>query len=151
MRLGTIRELAALILIAGHLLAVALIFGRLHDWANSTERLELVLILSPLTGLFALAGVRHILGTERRRRSTAKVTAAFGIVAVGLPLIFCGFILYTIWVFPYGVAADLDSLRLTLAASEAGLGALIGAVAEKLFGADMAALRDEVEASHRSQ
>lgn len=141
MKLGTVRELAALVLIAGHLIAVGLIFAKLNAWADAAQRLELVLILSPLTGLFALAGIRHVLGTSKRTRSRAGVTPAFGVVAIGLPLCFTGFIIYAIAAFPGGVASDLDGLRMTIAASEAALGALIGAVAEKLFGTDLKELR----------
>jgi hypothetical protein len=147
MRLARVRDVTALVLIAGHLLAFALIFTRMHRYlAEASDKLELVLILSPLTGLFALAGVRHFLADDGSpQRSQARVTAGFALTAIGIPLFFTGFINYTLFVYPFGVAEDPKSLRLALAGSEAGLGALLGAVAEKLFGVNIAELRKEIE------
>lgn len=144
MLLRHVRNAAAAVLVVGHLVAVALVFTRLHAYlATAAEKVELVLILAPLTGLFALAGVRHILSNPAGSRSRAKASASFALVAVGIPLAFVGFIIYTLSVYPFGVAEDPDSLRMTLAATEAALGAMLGAVVEKLFGEDMDELRKE--------
>ena len=105
-----------------------------------------------MTGLFALAGLRHVLGTgaNRRQRSRARVRPAFAAVALGLPVAFIGFIVFVLMAFPHGVASDIDSLRITLSATEVALGAMLGAVAEALFGSDLDEMRRE-EAGSRAQ
>ena len=105
-----------------------------------------------ILGLFALAALRHVLGTgaNRRQRSRARARPVFTVVALGLPLAFIGFILFVLLAFPHSVASDIDSLRITLSATEVALGAMLGAVAEALFGSNLDEAR-RAEAQVRSR
>ncbi|QHQ34831.1 hypothetical protein [Algicella marina] len=145
MRKQVVRDAVAMILIFGHLIAMGLIFTRMHAYlGTAAEKLELALILSPLTGLFALAALRHVLDSESRRKSRAKSNGAFAAIVLLVPACFVGFIIYTLLAYPFGVAEDLASLRMTLAATEVALGAMMGLIAERLFGVDLAELRKDI-------
>ena len=150
MTLRSIRDVSALILIVGHASAIMLVFFRLQGYfENVEERMEIVLILSPLTGLFALAALKNILSSAHATSRGSPVRFAFAFSCVGIPIIFVALIIYTIIRYPFGIADSPQSLRMTLSAIEVALGGLIGAVSERLFGADIESLRKEEAARVR--
>ena len=148
LRLSHVRDIAASILVLGHLVAIFLVFVHLHAYfETAAEKLEIVLILSPLTGLFALAGLKSILSQPERRHSSSdasRTTAVFAIAAISIPAALIGFVIYAILAYPFGAASDPTSLRMTLASVEVALSALVGAVAETLFGVDLKKLKKDL-------
>jgi chromate transport protein ChrA len=142
MTLRSVRDTSALILIAGHILAIMLVFMRLQQYFERVEeRMEIVLILSPLTGLFALAALKDILNSAHTADPKVPVRFAFAFACLGIPSVFTSVIIYTILRYPFGIADSPQSLRLTLSAVEVALGGLIGAVSDRLFGVNISSLR----------
>lgn len=132
----SIATLFSLILVGGHILAIALVFLELHEYLpQAAEKLEIVLILSPITGVFAVAGVNHILSKPGGGPAGRKVTFAYSVVTLLLPAFLIFFICFTLISYPFGIASDLESLRITISSIEVALGAMVGAIANKLFGA----------------
>jgi len=134
MRLSTVRDIASIILIFGHILAISLVFFVLHDYFSAAaDKMEIALILSPLTGLFAIAGLKSIFNHPEIEGKSKKVSVAFSLVSIGIPLSFIAMIITTIGMYPFGIASDPQSLKITLSCIEVGLGGLLGLLSEKLF------------------
>lgn len=149
MKLKSIREIVAIVLIFGHLIAIGLVFFKLKDYFRDiSDRLEFVFILAPITGLYAVAALKYILRSPEKTSDDAvsniKVSSSFALTTTSIPIVFTAFILYTLYTYPFGVANDPKSLRMTISAVEAGIGILLGLVAETLFSVDLKEVRKSV-------
>ncbi|ELY5145827.1 hypothetical protein SM738_004483 [Vibrio vulnificus] len=134
MKLNTVRDIASLTLIFGHILAIGLVFFVLHDFfSDAADKMEIALILSPLTGLFAVAALKSIFNHQDLPEESNHVGFALATVSIGIPVTFIGMIIITIWMYPFGIASDPQSLKITLSCIEVGLGSLLGLLSEKLF------------------
>ncbi|MCM2476603.1 hypothetical protein HGO38_24460 [Rhizobium sp. CG5] len=150
MRHDSIKGMVATVLVAGHITAIILVFTHLHAYLASTaEKLEIVLILSPLTGLFALAAVKHVMRNPEIKAASRRVSSSYAAISVGIPVVFVGFVIYAIVAYPFGIAEDPQSLRMALAAVEVALGAMLGAIVESLFDTNLKELKKEVKTSER--
>lgn len=133
MKLEFARNGAATIILFTHLAAILYVFFGKSAVLELSERIEIVLLLSPLTGVFALAAVRHVMTEARRRRSRRKVSYTFAFFALGIPAIFGALILFCIATYPEGFEGSIERLRITLSAIEVVIGGLIGAISDELF------------------
>ncbi|CAK1830583.1 hypothetical protein BCT35_22775 [Vibrio lentus] len=144
MKLNNVRDIASLILIFGHILAIALVFFVLHDFFSAAaDKMEIALILSPLTGLFAIAALKSIFNNAEVNAKPKIVSVAFASVSIGIPLCFIAMIITTIAMYPFGIASDPQSLKITLSCIEVGLGGLLGLLSEKLFDVNVKTLAAE--------
>lgn len=151
MTINTVRNSTAMVLVLGHIVAILLVFMLLGDYfERMDEKLEIVLILSPLTGLFALAALKHVLASKGVLGRSRRVETVYATFCIGIPLIFVSFVIYTIARYPFGVAESPQGLRMTLAAIEVALGGLLGTIAEHLFQADLKELKSSESARVRT-
>ena len=150
MKIESVRVLAAMILIFGHLAAVALVFFHLHSYFRDvTEKLEIVFILTPITGLLAAASLKYVLANSVRvvakNNTEPEISSdAFAVTTIGLSTLFVAFIIYLIASYPFGIASDPTSLRMSISMGEIALGGMLGLVVEKLFSVNLAELRKEL-------
>ena len=151
MNKSTVRSITGVGLVLGHVVAFLLIFYRLDSYTPSLEaKLGLILAIAPITGAFALAATRYIISAQSRsqpqshRKGIEKYDYSFGILAILLPLGFVFLIVLELWLYPYGVSSNLDSLRLSLGMMETGLGLVVGAFVEELFGIKLKSIIEEV-------
>ena len=66
--------------------------------------MELVLILSPITGVFAIAVLKNVLDEQKVKIEEDAVSNAFAIFSISIPAIFVALIIYIIATYPFGVA-----------------------------------------------
>ncbi|MBX3575655.1 MAG: hypothetical protein KF723_00500 [Rhizobiaceae bacterium] len=142
MRRTVVRDIAAATLVFGHITAIVLVFVFLHDYFRLIqEKIEIVLILSPITGVFAVAALKNVMSEPAPRELQDAVGVSFTMFSIGIPAVFIVFICYIIVSYPFGIADSPQALRITLSAVEVALGALVGIVAEKLFSGNIEEIR----------
>lgn len=133
MKLDTVRNLAATILLSTHIGAMLFVFFGKAGVLEMAERVEIVLLLSPLTGFFALMAVKHVISEQGRLPSDITVSNTFVLFALGIPSVFGGLIIYSVASYPSGFDGNVEQLRITLSAIEVIIGGLIGVIADELF------------------
>ncbi|TWB04491.1 hypothetical protein [Bradyrhizobium stylosanthis] len=97
-----------------------------------------ILILCPVTAIYALAFVREVLrfmfvGSADKDDSRA-VTLSFVLVSVLFTVVFSIGVIYSIYKFSIGTTMTPDDLKERLAWIETGLGGFMGLIVETLFG-----------------
>ncbi|CZF77199.1 hypothetical protein GCE9029_00066 [Grimontia celer] len=134
MKKSIVRDLAATILIFGHILAISLVFFVLHDYfSEASEKMEIALILAPLTGFFATAALKSIFNNQNGEYEKKTVSLTFSLVVIFIPLVFIAMIVACILLYPFQIASDPQSLKITISAIEVALGGLLGLISEELF------------------
>ena len=138
MKLSRLKDTIGFTLVGLHLLAIGLAFALLQPLMEPESFRVTVLILSPVTAIYALAYLREVAKNflvEQGQLSPPQfVTPQFAILAVLFTLAFSVGIIYTIYDFSRGNIASADNLKASLATIETALGAFLGLIIETLFG-----------------
>jgi hypothetical protein len=133
MRVNVVRNTLAACLILGHIGAIFLLFFRLGKFFETEEIVQIILMLSPLTGFYATAVVKFYSENAELPAESTKINAMFGIICFTLCLAFQFAIFYAIFDFPFGTIRSKDGLRAVFSGIETALGVLLGIVVTKLF------------------
>jgi hypothetical protein len=133
MNIGLVRNGLAACLILGHIGAVFLLFFRLGSYFETDELVQIILMLSPLTGLYATAVVTFYSATAEAPPEVKKINAMFGVISFILCLAFLIAIFYAIFDFPFGVIKSKEAFKTVLTGIQTALGVLLGIVVTKLF------------------
>ena len=120
-------------LVLGHIGAIFLLFIRLGHYFDLNEVVQVILILSPLTGLFATAVVKFYSDTADLPPSTIVVNPMFGLICFTLCIAFLLAIFYVIFDFPFGIIRGKEEFKTAIAGIQTALGVLLGVVVTKLF------------------
>jgi hypothetical protein len=119
-----------------HVVAVALI-ARATRFHDVTELIGSILIVAPITLVYASAFVRYVVqnATPARGSAAAEMFDAMAAsVMYIVVLVFCVSLLYVVIRFAFLSSYTPDEFRMGLGAVETAFGALIGIVFERLFG-----------------
>jgi ABC-type antimicrobial peptide transport system permease subunit len=130
---GIVRNTLAGLLLAGHIGAIFLLFFRLGSYFETDEVVQIILMLSPLTGLYATAVVKFYSENADLPPTDLKINAMFAAICLFLCLAFLFAIFYTIYDFPFGTIRTKESFKTVISAIETALGVLLGIVVTKLF------------------
>lgn len=138
MRLGHVKNSVGGLLVALHVSAIFLCFLWLEDRMKQSDFRITILILCPVTAIYALAFVREVLrfmfvGSADKDDSRA-VTLSFVLVSVLFTVVFSIGVIYSIYKFSIGTTMTPDDLKERLAWIETGLGGFMGLIVETLFG-----------------
>ncbi|SFJ86320.1 hypothetical protein SAMN04488498_1019 [Mesorhizobium albiziae] len=138
MRLGRLKDIIGFSLVGLHLLAIGLCFWLLKPRLTPEDFHLTVLILTPITAIFALAYVREVarvmlVGTTDEI-DQKLVATRFSTLSIMFTLAFSLAVLYTIWDYARGNAQSADDLKISLSTIETALGAFLGLIVETLFG-----------------
>lgn len=128
----------AFIVIIGHFIvfAVALSFGLLQVLLKQ-DAFEILLMSSPVLSATALAALLYILDNETNRKKGKKVTNAFSVVVISVPIMLIVILAITFAAFLYQFRDfGPDQLKIALGATETFFGAYLGAISKKLFTSD---------------
>lgn len=139
MRLGRLKDCVGFTLVGLHLLAIALSFFWLRGRLSPQSFQLTILIITPVTALYALAYLREVARTMFAGTEDAAdrrmVTLRFAVLSILFTMSFSLGVIYTLHSFAFGDAPqDADGLKLSLSIIETALGAFIGLVVETLFG-----------------
>ena len=109
MNVNVVRNILAVCLILGHIGAIFLLFFRLGSYFSTEETVQIVLLLMPLTGLYATAVVTFYSDNAEVPPAATKINAMFGVICFILCLSFLFAIFYAIFNFPFGVINSKDA------------------------------------------
>jgi hypothetical protein len=137
-QLGRLKDIVGFSLVGLHLIAIGLCFFWLQDRMSAQDFQLTILILTPVTALYALAYLREvarnmIVGTGAAE-DAQLVTGRFAFLAVVFILAFSSAVIFTIYDFAQGNAQSADDLKISLSTTETALGAFLGLIIETLFG-----------------
>jgi len=138
MRLGTVKNVVGLALVGLHFLAMILCWYWLESRLSTQDFRITILILSPVTSVYALAYVREVIRTMYADTPDPAddrlVTQRFSYLSIFFSFIFSAGVIYTIYQYKQGTALAPDDLKDRLALIETALGVFLGLVVETLFG-----------------
>jgi hypothetical protein len=146
--LGRLKDLTGFSLVGLHLLAIGMCFYLLKPRMNPQDFQVTVLILTPITAIFALAYVREaargLLVASRDAGDARAVSTRFAVLSLLFVTAFSFAVVYTIWDYADGNSQTADDLKLSLSTVETALGAFLGLIVETLFGAGSTARPEQV-------
>jgi hypothetical protein len=138
MKLGAIKNVVGGILVGLHLLATFLCFYWLRSRLNASDFRLTILILCPVTAVYALAYLREVarsMFVDAPDVDDARlVRPRFAVLSTLFSLAFCIAIIFTIWDFKGGTTMSPEDLKDQLALIETALGGFLGLIVETLFG-----------------
>jgi hypothetical protein len=138
MRLGTVKNLVGAALVGLHLVAIFLCFYWLKGKLSAQDFRLTILILSPVTAMYAVAYVREVLRNINPAGEDAEdkelVRTRFAVLSILFSAAFSVGIIYTLYDFSTGKAMSADDLKDQLALIETSLGVFFGLIIERLFG-----------------
>jgi len=137
MRLERLKNAIGFTLVILHLVAIALCYAWLRSRLDATSFQVTILIITPITALYALAFLRDVVRNMfvNDPIDVRLVRGNFAFLAILFTLAFSGFVIYTIWAYAFGQTGQTaDDLKLSLASVETALGAFMGLITETLFG-----------------
>jgi putative copper export protein len=112
MRIDILRNGLAACLILGHITVIFLLFFRLGNYFEVDEIVQIILIISPITGFYATAVVKFYADTAEQPVQTTTINTMFGVISFMLCIAFLFAIFYTIFDFPHGVIRTQESFFL---------------------------------------
>ncbi|MDP3075890.1 hypothetical protein [Bradyrhizobium sp.] len=136
MNIEVMRLVVGLIVLATHIVA----FFGIVVWQSgyipvATERLDLALLLVPVSAGFFLAVVRSAVQNRKAMIAAAEpVGVNYVAVVTTVALAFSGALLFFVFSYPAVVGPTTVELRRWLVILEIGFGAGFGMIAEDLFG-----------------
>lgn len=143
MRLGRLKDMIGFTLVGLHLSAIGLCFLWLRERMTAQSFQITVLIITPVTALYALAylkeAVQYMFIDHQNTNDQRLVSWRFALLCILFTLAFSTAIIYTIYEFALGSSTQsADDLKLSLSIVETALGAFVGLIAETLFGNKLA-------------
>jgi hypothetical protein len=130
---SVVRNVLAILLLLGHIVAIFLLFFRLGNYFETDEVVQIILMLSPLTGLYATAVVKFYSENAELPPTDSKISSMFAAICFILCTAFLFAIFYSIFDFPFGTIKTKESFKTIISAIETALGVLLGIVVTKLF------------------
>lgn len=138
MKQSVIRNLLAALLVGGHIAAIFLTFFRLGRYFEIEEVVQVIMLLTPLTGFYATAVVKYYADNAEAPPSEVKLDLMFCLISAFLCISFLFAIFFAILDFPEGVIRTKEAFKTTISGIETALGVLLGIVVTKLFPAKSA-------------
>ena len=134
MRLGTVKNIVGAALVGLHLLAIFLCYYWLKGKLSAADFRLTILILCPVTAVYALAYVREVVRNmfvdTVDKDDLRIVRFRFAVIASLFSLVFSVGVLYTIYDFSTGARMSPDDLKDQLALIETALGGFLGLIVE---------------------
>jgi hypothetical protein len=140
MYLSSLKNTVGAILVGTHIVAIGLCFLWLDSRLKDDDFRLTILILSPVTTVYALAYAKDLfrdifqeptnIGTDR------KVKTSVSIFSILMSTMFAIGIIYTIYNFKESASITQDTFKYRLALIETSLGAFLGLIVDTLFSAD---------------
>lgn len=135
MKLYIVKNLVGFFFVGLHILAITLCFVLLQGEMDQTDFRTVVLIVSPVMSVYALAYFRDVARNMMGRPSTddEPVILSFVVLSCLFSIFFGVYVVWTIWSFADSGQSP-DTLKLDLALVEVFAGAFVGLIFETLFG-----------------
>lgn len=138
MNLGTVKNLVGFNLLGLHCVAIFLCFYWLDERLSPQDFRIVILILCPVTAVYAMAFVRELVRNmfvdNPDAQNYRKITNSFSLTAVAITMFFSFAIIYNIFEFQKGGNMSSDDLKDRLGIIETVLGGFLGLIVETLFG-----------------
>jgi len=138
MKLGIVKNIVGANLVGLHVLAIGLCFYWLDAKLSAQDFRIVVLILCPVTAVYAMAycreAARSMFVDVQDPDDRRLVTRRFAILAIFLTFVFSAGIIYTIHQYSLGKSLSPDDLKDRLGIMETALGGFLGLIVETLFG-----------------
>jgi len=135
MKLYVVKNLVGFFFVGLHILAITLCFALLKGEMDQTDFRTVVLIVSPVMSVFALAYFRDVARNMVGRpvSDDEPVIMSFVVLSCLFSVFFGVYVVWTIWTFA-GSGESPNTLKLDLALVEVFAGAFVGLIFETLFG-----------------
>lgn len=138
MPVDILKNLIGFSLVGLHICAVGLCYIWLDSFVSRQEFNIIVLILTPVTAVYAMAFVKdiikHNLWKESKRTTKLFVSWEFSAISLVFTISFGALVIYNLYNFFSGGNLSADDLKERLALIEVVVGAFIGIIADTLFG-----------------
>lgn len=138
MKLERLKNLVGAILVGLHIFAIFLCFYLLKSRLNSTDFRLTVLILCPVTAVYAMAYLREVIKFMFVDTSdvddSRPVKLRMAVLSILFSLAFSTGVIYSIYDFSTGTQMKPDDLKEQLALIETALGGFLGLIVETIFG-----------------
>jgi len=138
MKLEYVKNLVGGLLVGLHLLAIFLCFFWLKSRMSLPDFRLTILILCPITAVYALSYVREVakfmFADTSDTDDSRIVKPRFAVIACLFTVAFSVGVIYSIYDYSTGSSMKPDDLKEQLALIETALGAFLGLIIETIFG-----------------
>ncbi len=135
MKLYQVKNIIGFTFVGLHIIAIGLCFLLLHGEMDAVDFRTVVLIVSPVMSVYALAYFRDVARniTGRSSEDYQDVTLSFVVLSCIFSVLFGSYVIWTIWNFA-GSGEGAKTLKQDLALVEVFAGGFVGLIFETLFG-----------------
>lgn len=134
LKMSTIRLSVGLTVISTHFLAFLAIVVLRRSYFPSDDRLDLAMLLLPITATYVMAIVRSAIRDKETIDEARYVNINYVVVVGIITLGFCIGLLFFVYGYPNVGGPTVDNLRRWILVLEIAFGAAFGLIAEDLFG-----------------